>query len=195
MICYYRYNEPLTIKKFQILKWRKASDLLTENSAVLWYKTFIGSVELNTLFRFKEKYFDMKKHQCKEALEIYKRFLIRMTKLSEFLKVAEVKCFWIHSMHGFWSGSSTQALFLITAPLGFRFNFYQRFPFILPVLLPALHALARCLSVYLSDNKNNDVLFKWGPTISVIWPKFAKKKSLAVQMRGTVVNVEEIKNE
>ncbi|XP_047661474.1 phosphatidylinositol-binding clathrin assembly protein-like isoform X7 [Tachysurus fulvidraco] len=36
-----------------------------------------------------EKYFDMKKHQCKEALEIYKRFLIRMTKLSEFLKVAE----------------------------------------------------------------------------------------------------------
>ncbi|TSL04360.1 Phosphatidylinositol-binding clathrin assembly protein [Bagarius yarrelli] len=36
-----------------------------------------------------EKYFDMKKHQCKEALEIYKRFLIRMNKLSEFLKVAE----------------------------------------------------------------------------------------------------------
>ncbi|KAK1788210.1 hypothetical protein P4O66_016673 [Electrophorus voltai] len=36
-----------------------------------------------------EKYFDMKKHQCKEALEIYKRFLTRMTKLSEFLKVAE----------------------------------------------------------------------------------------------------------
>ncbi|XP_062868056.1 phosphatidylinositol-binding clathrin assembly protein-like isoform X2 [Trichomycterus rosablanca] len=36
-----------------------------------------------------EKYFDMKKQQCKEALEIYKRFLIRMTKLSEFLKVAE----------------------------------------------------------------------------------------------------------
>ncbi|XP_043077508.1 phosphatidylinositol-binding clathrin assembly protein-like isoform X2 [Puntigrus tetrazona] len=36
-----------------------------------------------------EKYFNMKKNQCKEALEIYKRFLIRMTKLSEFLKVAE----------------------------------------------------------------------------------------------------------
>uniref|UniRef100_A0A672K2B5 Si:ch211-200p22.4 n=1 Tax=Sinocyclocheilus grahami TaxID=75366 RepID=A0A672K2B5_SINGR len=30
-----------------------------------------------------EKYFNMKKNQCKEALEIYKRFLIRMTKLSE----------------------------------------------------------------------------------------------------------------
>ncbi|KAJ3589218.1 hypothetical protein NHX12_010065, partial [Muraenolepis orangiensis] len=38
-----------------------------------------------------EKYFDMKKNQCKEALEIYKTFLNRMTKLSEFLKVAEVK--------------------------------------------------------------------------------------------------------
>ncbi|KAM8835781.1 phosphatidylinositol-binding clathrin assembly protein-like isoform 4-T4 [Synchiropus picturatus] len=36
-----------------------------------------------------EKYFDMKKNQCKDALEIYKTFLNRMTKLSEFLKVAE----------------------------------------------------------------------------------------------------------
>lgn len=34
----------------------------------------------------------MKKNQCKEALEIYKTFLSRMTKLSEFLKVAEVRC-------------------------------------------------------------------------------------------------------
>lgn len=38
-----------------------------------------------------EKYFDMKKNQCKEALEIYKTFLSRMNKLSEFLKVAEVR--------------------------------------------------------------------------------------------------------
>ncbi|XP_042184055.1 phosphatidylinositol-binding clathrin assembly protein isoform X4 [Oncorhynchus tshawytscha] len=36
-----------------------------------------------------EKYFDLKKGQCKEALDIYKKFLYRMTKLSEFLKVAE----------------------------------------------------------------------------------------------------------
>uniref|UniRef100_A0A8C2YZ74 Si:ch211-200p22.4 n=1 Tax=Cyclopterus lumpus TaxID=8103 RepID=A0A8C2YZ74_CYCLU len=36
-----------------------------------------------------EKYFDMKKTQCKDALDIYKKFLYRMTKLSEFLKVAE----------------------------------------------------------------------------------------------------------
>lgn len=32
----------------------------------------------------------MKKNQCKDALDIYKKFLYRMTKLSEFLKVAEV---------------------------------------------------------------------------------------------------------
>lgn len=32
----------------------------------------------------------MKKNQCKEGLDIYKKFLARMTKLSEFLKVAEV---------------------------------------------------------------------------------------------------------
>uniref|UniRef100_A0A672IH00 Phosphatidylinositol-binding clathrin assembly protein n=1 Tax=Salarias fasciatus TaxID=181472 RepID=A0A672IH00_SALFA len=37
-----------------------------------------------------EKYFDMKKNQCKDALDIYKKFLYRMTKLSEFLKVAEL---------------------------------------------------------------------------------------------------------
>ncbi|XP_038655440.1 phosphatidylinositol-binding clathrin assembly protein isoform X22 [Scyliorhinus canicula] len=36
-----------------------------------------------------EKYFEMKKGQCKEALEIYKKFLTRMTRVSEFLKVAE----------------------------------------------------------------------------------------------------------
>uniref|UniRef100_A0A8C5QP09 Phosphatidylinositol-binding clathrin assembly protein n=1 Tax=Leptobrachium leishanense TaxID=445787 RepID=A0A8C5QP09_9ANUR len=36
-----------------------------------------------------EKYFDMKKSQCKDALDMYKKFLARMTKLSEFLKVAE----------------------------------------------------------------------------------------------------------
>uniref|UniRef100_A0A4W3JFD1 Synaptosome associated protein 91 n=1 Tax=Callorhinchus milii TaxID=7868 RepID=A0A4W3JFD1_CALMI len=36
-----------------------------------------------------EKYFEMKKGQCKEALEIYKKFLTRMTRVSEFLVVAE----------------------------------------------------------------------------------------------------------
>nr|XP_046265805.1 phosphatidylinositol binding clathrin assembly protein a isoform X7 [Scatophagus argus] len=36
-----------------------------------------------------EKYFDMKKVQCKEGLDIYKKFLTRMSRISEFLKVAE----------------------------------------------------------------------------------------------------------
>ncbi|KRT86356.1 hypothetical protein AMK59_2013 [Oryctes borbonicus] len=36
-----------------------------------------------------EKYFDMNKKQCKEALDIYKKFLVRMDKVGEFLKVAE----------------------------------------------------------------------------------------------------------
>ncbi|XP_058881609.1 clathrin coat assembly protein AP180 isoform X4 [Acipenser ruthenus] len=36
-----------------------------------------------------EKFFEMKRSQCKQALEIYKRFLTRMTSVSEFLKVAE----------------------------------------------------------------------------------------------------------
>ncbi|XP_068276024.1 phosphatidylinositol-binding clathrin assembly protein isoform X2 [Nyctibius grandis] len=36
-----------------------------------------------------EKYFDMRKNQCKEGLDIYKKFLTRMTRISEFLKVAE----------------------------------------------------------------------------------------------------------
>lgn len=34
----------------------------------------------------------MKKNQCKEGLDIYKKFLTRMTRISEFLKVAEVSC-------------------------------------------------------------------------------------------------------
>uniref|UniRef100_S4RRR9 Phosphatidylinositol-binding clathrin assembly protein n=1 Tax=Petromyzon marinus TaxID=7757 RepID=S4RRR9_PETMA len=36
-----------------------------------------------------EKYFEMNKKNCKEALDLYKKFLTRMTRVSEFLKVAE----------------------------------------------------------------------------------------------------------
>lgn len=38
-----------------------------------------------------EKFFQMKRSQCKDGLEIYKRFLTRMTRVSEFFKIAEVK--------------------------------------------------------------------------------------------------------
>ncbi|XP_055378106.1 phosphatidylinositol-binding clathrin assembly protein LAP isoform X26 [Condylostylus longicornis] len=36
-----------------------------------------------------EKYFDMNKKQARDALDLYKRFLVRMDKVGEFLKVAE----------------------------------------------------------------------------------------------------------
>lgn len=39
---------------------------------------------------FTEKYFDMNKKQCRDALDLYKKFLIRMDRVGEFLKVAEV---------------------------------------------------------------------------------------------------------
>jgi hypothetical protein len=39
-----------------------------------------------------EKYFDMNKKNCKEALDIYKKFLDSTDRVSAFLKVAEVSC-------------------------------------------------------------------------------------------------------
>lgn len=36
-----------------------------------------------------EKYFDMNKKQCKDGLDIYKKFLVRMDRVAEFLRVAE----------------------------------------------------------------------------------------------------------
>ncbi len=45
---------------------------------------------------FSEKYFEMNKKQCREALDIYKRFLVRMERVSEFLKVAEVSVIGIY---------------------------------------------------------------------------------------------------
>ena len=38
-----------------------------------------------------EKYFDMNKKQARDALDLYKKFLVRMDRVGEFLKVAEVK--------------------------------------------------------------------------------------------------------
>ncbi|XP_013783639.1 phosphatidylinositol-binding clathrin assembly protein LAP-like isoform X1 [Limulus polyphemus] len=36
-----------------------------------------------------EKFFDMNKKHCRDALDVYKKFLIRMDRVAEFLKVAE----------------------------------------------------------------------------------------------------------
>uniref|UniRef100_A0A8D2HDF3 ENTH domain-containing protein n=1 Tax=Urocitellus parryii TaxID=9999 RepID=A0A8D2HDF3_UROPR len=38
-----------------------------------------------------DKYFDMRKNQCRESLDIYIKFLGRTTKFAQFLKVAEVQ--------------------------------------------------------------------------------------------------------
>jgi hypothetical protein len=45
---------------------------------------------LASLLYIAEKYFDMNKKSCKEALDIYKKFLDCTDKVSAFLKVAEV---------------------------------------------------------------------------------------------------------
>ena len=37
-----------------------------------------------------EKYFEMEKKKARDALDLYKKFLIRMDRVAEFLKVAEV---------------------------------------------------------------------------------------------------------
>lgn len=37
-----------------------------------------------------EKYFEMSRKQCKEALDLYKKFVVRMEGVAKMLKVAEV---------------------------------------------------------------------------------------------------------
>ncbi|GFS29909.1 phosphatidylinositol-binding clathrin assembly protein [Nephila pilipes] len=45
-----------------------------------------------------EKYFTMNKKHCKEALDIYKKFIVAMDKVSDFLKVAEAPCSLLEEM-------------------------------------------------------------------------------------------------
>ena len=47
--------------------------------------------KMSLMFGVSEKYFDMNRKQCKQALGLYKRFIVRMDGVSKFLKVAEVK--------------------------------------------------------------------------------------------------------
>lgn len=67
-----------------------------------------------------EKYFDMNKKQCREALDLYKRFLVRMDRVGEFLKVAEVCLFKISEKNKKFNNfsllrtlESTKVIFLI----------------------------------------------------------------------------------
>jgi phosphatidylinositol-binding clathrin assembly protein len=59
---------------------------LLGNSASLDVDTRVPFIHL---FCVAEKYFDMNKKQCKDALDFYKKFLVRMDRVAEFLKVAE----------------------------------------------------------------------------------------------------------
>lgn len=44
---------------------------------------------MHLTFFLTEKYFDMNKKNCKDGLDIYKKFITRMDRVSDFLKVAE----------------------------------------------------------------------------------------------------------
>ncbi|XP_073980825.1 phosphatidylinositol-binding clathrin assembly protein lap isoform X10 [Rhodnius prolixus] len=43
----------------------------------------------DSIINLLEKFFEMNKKQCRQALDLYKKFLIRMDRVGEFLKVAE----------------------------------------------------------------------------------------------------------
>lgn len=58
------------------------NDLMVGNSS--------NKVLYNCYIYIAEKYFDMNKKMCRDALDIYKKFLIRMDRVAEALKVAEV---------------------------------------------------------------------------------------------------------
>ena len=52
--------------------------------------TFYVKYSFIMILFFTEKYFDMNKKLARDALDIYKKFLIRMDRVADFLKVAEV---------------------------------------------------------------------------------------------------------
>uniref|UniRef100_A0A8C3VZZ5 Phosphatidylinositol binding clathrin assembly protein n=1 Tax=Catagonus wagneri TaxID=51154 RepID=A0A8C3VZZ5_9CETA len=75
---------------FDFTKVKRGADgvMRTMNTEKLLKTVPIIQNQMDALLDF-NKYFDMKKNQCKEGLDIYKKFLTRMTRISEFLKVAE----------------------------------------------------------------------------------------------------------
>jgi hypothetical protein len=46
--------------------------------------------EKERFFNILEKYFDMNKKQCREALDMYKKFIERTDRVAQYLKIAEV---------------------------------------------------------------------------------------------------------
>lgn len=67
-------------------------NLLGKGTQLSDHFTLTGGLVKCWNFFCPEKFFQMKRSQCKDGLEIYKRFLTRMTRVSEFFKIAEVSC-------------------------------------------------------------------------------------------------------
>ena len=61
-----------------------------------------------------EKYFDMNKKLARDALDLYKKFLIRMDRVAEFLKVAEVN---FELIWRTWAITKTQSVANLIKPL------------------------------------------------------------------------------
>lgn len=51
------------------------------------------------VFSFTERYYDMRKENCKATLDVYKKFLSRTNIVNNFLKVAKVFCILIMVYH------------------------------------------------------------------------------------------------
>lgn len=72
-------------KSYAIHFWSLCCDIQ------LYFFVYNCSFTILLLFiSFTEQYFEMNKKQCREALDIYKKFVLRMEKVSTFLRVAEV---------------------------------------------------------------------------------------------------------
>ena len=80
------------------LNWFSSRDFQDLNNGVINSSFMLLFRDLIRLFacyndgviNLLEKYFDMGKKQARDALDLYKKFLIRMDRVAEFLKVAEV---------------------------------------------------------------------------------------------------------
>ena len=51
---------------------------------------FPHAQEMDMFDSLLEKYFEMNKKQCRESLDIYKKFIERTDRVSQYLKIAEV---------------------------------------------------------------------------------------------------------
>jgi len=75
-----------------------------------------------------EKYFDMNKKQARDALDLYKKFLVRMDRVGEFLKVAEVCHLIIYLWDKFVLNGKCKLYFRTSALIRVIFPIWQKRP-------------------------------------------------------------------